>query len=131
MKVSRSVGYALVAVAHVARNDKEGCVLSKDISKKYKIPVEYLLKIMQILTKVGIFCSKRGPKGGFRMGKPLKQISMLQVIEAIEGPTNFSVGLEDVKSNDQFILKAQKAFETSMQKGTKALSEIKVATLIS
>ena len=45
MKVSRSVGYGLLALGYVARNQKKGeCVLSQDISKKYKIPLEYLLK---------------------------------------------------------------------------------------
>jgi len=46
MRVSRSTGYALLAVGYIAKNQGDGVVLSQDISKQYDIPLEYLLKIL-------------------------------------------------------------------------------------
>ena len=46
MRISRSTGYALLAVGYIARN-KDKIILSQDISKQFNIPLEYLLKILQ------------------------------------------------------------------------------------
>ncbi len=86
MKTSRSTDYALLAAVHVAENYKEGMVLSTQISKEYKIPLEYLLKILQQLVRGNVLRSKRGPNGGFVLDRDAKKISLLQVIEAVDGP---------------------------------------------
>jgi len=54
MKVSRSIGYALIAVCYVAKFYKEGAVLAARISKEYNIPLEYLLKILQQLVRANV-----------------------------------------------------------------------------
>ena len=86
MKTSRSTDYALIAAVHVAKNYKEGMVLSTQISKEYKIPLEYLLKILQQLVRANVLRSKRGPNGGFVLAREAKKISLLQIIEAVDGP---------------------------------------------
>jgi Rrf2 family protein len=134
MKVSRSVGYGLLALGYVARNQKKGeCVLSQDISKKYKIPLEYLLKIMQQLVKGQILRSKRGPRGGFIMGKTPAQINLLQVVEAIEGPISSDlVAFDDIKNKakDKFITRTEKAVAAAIAAEVKVLKETKLSTLI-
>ena len=130
MKTSRSVGYALLAVSHVAQTgNKDKLVRSQDIAKKFKIPLEYLLKIMQSLVKVNILRSKRGPTGGFSLAQPLSKISMLQVIEAVDGPMGVSLGFEDLKMKDSFAAKAQKVYETAQAGTTKVLITTKLSTL--
>ena len=112
MKISRSTGYALVAVGYVAQNCSEGPVLAQRIAKDYDIPLEYLLKILQQLVKANVLGSKRGPRGGFSLGRPADKITMLQIIEAVDGPmlspmhlaeqtkgVPFSVRMEHVCSN--------------------------------
>jgi Rrf2 family protein len=129
MKTSRSVGYGLIAVYYVAKHERNGPVLSTAVAERYKVPLEYLLKIMQNLVKARILKSKRGPKGGFKLMRPLDKITMLQIIEAIDGPITFSVGLEDVK-RDKFVGKCERVFAGAMEKSAKALNEIKISTLI-
>ena len=86
MKIGKSTEYALLAAVHIAENYKEGLVMSQQISKEYKIPLEYLLKILQQLVKASILRSKRGPGGGFVLANNASKISLLEVIEAVEGP---------------------------------------------
>ena len=69
MRVSRSTGYALLAVGYLAQHQDEGIILSQDIAKKYNIPLEYLLKILQQLVRANILRSKRGPRGGFNLAR--------------------------------------------------------------
>ena len=64
MKISRSTGYGLLASGYIAKNEKDGIVLSQTISKEYNIPLEYLLKILQQLVRANLLRSKRGPRGG-------------------------------------------------------------------
>jgi Rrf2 family protein len=45
-----------------------------------------LAKVMQQLAKVGVVNSTRGPHGGFQLGRPAEEISLLQIFEAAEGP---------------------------------------------
>jgi Rrf2 family iron-sulfur cluster assembly transcriptional regulator len=86
MRISRSTGYGLVAVGYIAKHQEQDIILSQTISKEYNIPLEYLLKILQQLVRAGVLRSKRGPRGGFSLAKPTKKITMLQVIEAVDGP---------------------------------------------
>ena len=47
MKISRSTGYALLAVGYIAKHQDQKIILSQTIAKEYDIPLEYLLKILQ------------------------------------------------------------------------------------
>ena len=84
MKIRRSTGYALVAVGYVAQNHANGAVLAADISKKYNMPLEYLLKILQQLVRSNILKSKRGPRGGFKLARAHHEITLLEIFEAID-----------------------------------------------
>ena len=59
MKISRSTGYALVAVGFVAETGKDGPVQAVKISKEYDIPLEYLLKILNIIIILNLSPSVR------------------------------------------------------------------------
>lgn len=133
MKISRSVGYALLALGFIARNKKKNgeCILSQDISKKYNIPLEYLLKVMQNLVKVQILRSKRGPRGGFNLNRVPDQITLLQIVEAIDGPmTSDIVAFEGIKKKDNFITKTEKAVTAALTAQIKVMKETKLSTLI-
>lgn len=84
MKLSASTSYAIVASCHLARNQGNGCIQSGTISEEYNIPLDYLLKILQLLVKARIIVSKRGPRGGFTFYK--QDATLKDVIQAAEGP---------------------------------------------
>ncbi len=108
MKISRSTGYALVAVGYIAQNYQEGAVLAARVSKEYTIPLEYLLKILQQLVRANVLRSKRGPRGGFFLARDAENISMLEIIEAVDGPMFSHLQLAEQTNNVPFALKMEK-----------------------
>ena len=107
MKISRSTGYALVAVGYIAQNYQEGAVLAARVSKEYNIPLEYLLKILQQLVRANVLRSKRGPRGGFFLARDAETISMLEIIEAVDGPMFSHLQLAEQTNNAPFSIKME------------------------
>jgi Rrf2 family protein len=107
MKISRSTGYALVAVGYIAQNYKDGAVLAARISKEYGIPLEYLLKILQQLVRANVLRSKRGPRGGFFLARPAETISLLEVVEAVDGPLMGHLHLAEQTNSAPFSIKME------------------------
>ncbi|HDS85378.1 MAG TPA: Rrf2 family transcriptional regulator [Phycisphaerales bacterium] len=120
MKISRSTGYALVAVGYIAQNYKDGAVLAARISKEYNIPLEYLLKILQQLVRANVLRSKRGPRGGFFLARPAEEITLLEIIEAVDGPLMSHLHLAELTGNAEFSRK----MEDTCRKATEEVREI-------
>ena len=75
-------------------------MLAKEIGDATTIPRPYLLKILQILLRMGLIQTKRGYRGGFRLAKPAGQISLWEIAEAIDGKeflTRCLLGLADCR----------------------------------
>lgn len=86
-KITKRTDYGLMAIHFIAMQDPEVVVNTKTIAEMYQIPVELLAKILQRLTKKGIITShQNGPKGGYTLTRRPAQISIGEVVEAIEGP---------------------------------------------
>ncbi len=130
MKVSRSTGYALLAMGYLGKHQKDGIVMSQDISKKYNIPLEYLLKILQQLVRANILHSKRGPRGGFSLARPPKKISLLQVIEAVEGPLAGQLTVNQSAKGDKFAQKADKVYQKAIAQTKALFNKTKIADLL-
>jgi len=130
MRISRSTGYALLAVGYLAQHKKEGIVLSQDISKKYNIPLEYLLKILQQLVRANVLRSKRGPRGGFSLAKPAKKISMLEIVEAVDGPMTGRLDLAEHAPREKFSSKAEQVYKKAVAQAKTVFDKAKLADLI-
>ncbi|HSW02719.1 MAG TPA: Rrf2 family transcriptional regulator [Sedimentisphaerales bacterium] len=130
MRVSRSTGYALLAVGYIAKNQGDGVVLSQDISKQYDIPLEYLLKILQQLVRANVLRSKRGPRGGFSLAKTTNKITMLEVIEAVDGPLTGELNLTDHAGNDAYAHKAEQTYNKAIGQAKGVFQKTKLASLI-
>jgi len=130
MKISRSAEYALVAVGYIAKHQDEKVVLSQDISKEYDIPLEYLLKILQQLVRANVLRSKRGPRGGFSLAKPLRKITMLQIIEAVDGPVVSQLNLAEQTHGSRFGVRAEKIYEKAIAQTRAVLDKAKLSSLV-
>ena len=107
MIISGSAEYGLIAVAHIAQNCKDGAILAGRISKEYNISSVYLLKILHRLVNANILRSKRGQYGGFSLARPASEISMLEIIEAVDGPLAGNLFPADFVKNTSFGLKME------------------------
>jgi len=91
MQLSRKADYALRAVAYVAQLKKGELASIGRIAKARSIPREFLAKILKELTRAGILVSFQGVTGGYRLARPSKEITFLDVIEAMEGPVQVNL----------------------------------------
>ena len=129
MKLTRSSGYALVAVGHVARNHSEELVLARDIAKQHKIPLDYLLKILQQLVRADVLQSIRGPRGGFSLARPSTRISMLDIVEAVDGPFSAEPKLCGSKALAPYNKKLVVAYKKASKQASDILAKTTVAQL--
>jgi Rrf2 family protein len=91
LQVSRKIDYALRAVIHLASEDDgdRACSVS-EIATRERIPRQFLVKIIQELIHEGLVRSRRGPRGGYVLARPAKDVTFRQVIEAVEGPISLN-----------------------------------------
>ena len=85
MQFSMSIEYAIHGLVYLARAPEGKAVLLGDIASSIKVPKEYTRKIFQQLTKKRLITARRGAGGGYRLARPAAEISLLDVVEAIEG----------------------------------------------
>ncbi|HEX5273038.1 MAG TPA: Rrf2 family transcriptional regulator [Gemmataceae bacterium] len=92
MKLTRSSAYALAAMAALARQGGGSLVPSHALAAQAaQVPDRFLLKLLLPLVSAGILRSTRGPGGGYRLARPAAAISVLDVIQAVDGPVRAEV----------------------------------------
>jgi len=85
MQLTMTGEYAIRAMICLASKPAGTVMQIYDISREWDIPESFLRKIVQLLSKAGFINSHRGVRGGIELAKPAESISLLDVIEAIEG----------------------------------------------
>ncbi len=86
MKLTRASSYALHAVVYIAAQENGKAIASHQIAKARGIPERFLLKVLKPLVGANVLTSIKGPNGGYRLVRRLKDISVLDVVEAVDGP---------------------------------------------
>ena len=90
MKLTQETDYALRLVFAFAQLEP-GCYLTaREIADSQHIPYRFLLRVITKLKKEGIIASRQGVDGGYRLGRPRAEISLKNVIEAIDGPIHIN-----------------------------------------
>ena len=130
MRVSRSTGYAVLAVCNIAKTQGKGVVLSQSVSKAYDIPLEYLLKILQQLVRAKVLRSKRGPQGGFWLAKPATKITMLESIEAVAGPHTSELNLAKQARNSKYGAEVQQTYSKAISRARNVLLKTRLSNLL-
>jgi Rrf2 family protein len=85
MRVSAKVDYAVRAAVELAAADG-GPVKGEQLAQAQDIPLKFLENILIELRQAGIVRSQRGPEGGYWLGRPASEVSVADVIRAVEGP---------------------------------------------
>jgi Rrf2 family protein len=84
--LTKKTKYALKALIHLAAQDPERTVLIAEIARDENVPHKFLEMILLELKRQGILESRKGPGGGYRLGRPPGQISLGRVIRLMDGP---------------------------------------------
>ena len=98
MIFSKSSEYALRALVYLATLDSTRMATVEEISAHEQIPKHFLAKLLQGLARAGVLCSVKGPGGGFALAVHPAQVTLLDVIESVDGPVDFdrcAVGLDE------------------------------------
>ena len=86
LRLSKKADYALMAMKHLALRGDRGSSSAREIAEHYDIPIELLAKVLQRLVRRGLLASHQGTRGGYRLARLPLQISVADVIQAIDGP---------------------------------------------
>lgn len=100
MRLSRTVGYALVALAELAAAPQGGMLTCRQMASSAKLPERFLLQILRQLVTGGLLSSSRGVGGGYRLARSPGEISVCDVLEVIEGPIGFDIELDQGDGED-------------------------------
>src|SRR5215213_7939165 len=99
MKLTRACSYALQTVAYMATQKKDEPTASHVIAAKKGIPERFLLKVLKPLVSARVLLSIKGPNGGYRLARPANDISVLEIIEAVDGPIRGQAPLTESGDN--------------------------------
>jgi Rrf2 family protein len=86
MQITRQADYALRAMLYLAQLEPGQRAATSQIAEKQRIPPSFLAKIISQLSIAGLIHTSRGARGGVSMARSPEAISMLEVVEAIDGP---------------------------------------------
>ncbi len=92
MRLSLKSQYAICGVFDLAYNGEAGPVQVRVIGERQKIPARYLEQIFQLLRRADLVRGKRGPGGGYVLTRPPGEITLRDIVEAVEGPLAESLG---------------------------------------
>jgi Rrf2 family protein len=98
MQITRQADYAVRAVLYLANMKNGDRAPTSQIARSQKIPPSFLAKIVSQLSVAGVVQTSRGARGGVSLARPSADISLLEVVEAIDGPITLNECVKDPKA---------------------------------
>ena len=86
MQITRQADYAMRAVIYLAKIGQDRMAATRQISDEQHNPPSFLAKIVSQLSVAGLLQTSRGARGGVSLARSADEISLLEVVEAIDGP---------------------------------------------
>jgi len=93
LALTRKTDYALIALTRLAQ-DPGNCSSAREIATHYGVPLPLLMNILKLLAQRGLVRSVRGPRGGYSLALPADQITLKDMIVAVEGPVKLTLCAE-------------------------------------
>jgi len=129
MKLSRTVTYALQATLQLAQSETHEPVPCSRLASEGAMPERFLLQILRSLVTHGILTSTRGVEGGYMLERSPDDISLLDIIEAVDGPMNTKLPFAERLPNESQA-RLRDAIQSIATTARRQLQEVKVASLI-
>ena len=132
MQLTRAADYAVRVMIHLA-SQPDGRVVSKTLlAKAAEAPESFLSKILQSLSRAGLIQARRGVVGGFYLLPRGAQASLLDVVEAMDGPLALNVCLTSgVSCQRQHECAAHKVWVRAQSAMSSVLAEAKIVDMVS
>ena len=84
MQLTKKASYGLIAACELARSDDRACLSAASIAQRYGLPVPFFEKILHELKRAGVVQSRQGRGGGYLLARESGDISVRQVLEALD-----------------------------------------------
>ena len=91
MRLTHLADYAVVMMTAAARRDSQARLSAAELSAETGVPLPTAQKLMGKLALAGLLTSARGAGGGFTLARPMTEISLADIVEAVEGPIAMTV----------------------------------------
>ncbi len=128
MRLSNASSYAIHSLVHMAAQKDNHLVASHHIAKGQGIPERFLLKVLRPLVNLGILRSVKGPNGGYRLARAPKDVTLLEIVEAVEGPIRGHISFEGSSAN-QLEKKLQTACDQAAETVRRQLQKVRLSDL--
>jgi Rrf2 family protein len=129
MKLTRAGEYALHALAYLAALEPDHAVPSHLMAEAQGIPERFLLKVLKPLVSAGVLRSVKGPHGGYRLAKRPPQITVLEILEAVEGPIRGTVPFSGTKGAEKLDARLAEVCEQIADLIRKNLAKVRISEL--
>jgi FeS assembly SUF system regulator len=98
LNLNRITDYAVVVLAQMAR-EPERLVTAPQLAQDSAVPMPTVAKVLKDLAREGVLESERGAHGGYRLARPPAEITVLQIIRALEGPVSLTACVDGTEGN--------------------------------
>ncbi len=89
-RISRITDYGIVLLAHLAGREMGEIHAAREVAQETRLPPPVVSKILKSLAREGLLISHRGARGGFSLGRPPEEITVSQMIVALDGPISLT-----------------------------------------
>jgi len=86
LSITSKSPYAVLALAELARSPGSDPVPIGELARRRDVPVQFLEQLFAVLRRAGIISSQRGVKGGYRFAREPSSVSVLEIVELLDGP---------------------------------------------
>ena len=129
MQLSHASGYAVQALVSLAGQKDGGLLASHHAAQAHGMSGPFLLKVLWRLVGAGMLDSMRGPHGGYRLARPAARITLLEVVEAVDGPVGGQFPLIRGKGTDVLEDRLRRVCAQVNDRTRKLLGKVTVAQL--
>jgi Rrf2 family protein len=134
MKLTRASNYAIHAVVSMAAQAQKGegnqPVASHHTAAAQGIPDRFLLKVLKPLVSAGVLESIKGPNGGYRLAKPASKITLLEIVEAVEGPIRGQAPLARGKDTSALDGRLEEICQQIADQTRRQFEKVRIASLV-
>jgi Rrf2 family protein len=130
MKLTQASRYAIHALAYMATQKHNRPIASHHIAQEQGIPELFLLKVLHPLVSARVLQSIKGPNGGYRLARPAADISLLEVVEAVDGPMRGHVSFSPDETDQVLNQRLDKVCTKAVEEVRKELQKVKVSELV-
>jgi len=101
MQITRATDYAVRILIHLAAVSDDARVAASDVARAIEAPGSFVSKVLQQLVQCGLVTSRRGAGGGFQLAVQPEKITLLDVVETVEGPLQINLCLPGEETCDR------------------------------